>query len=353
MDERLEASEKERRRLAGKLARRHVTDDRDLAWDSPAMQRVRHEAERMLRVFQGRGLPLLVTGESGTGKEVLARWLHEHLDGEPGPFVAVNCAAIPQDLAESELFGIEQGVASGVLRRIGKFQQASGGTLFLDEIGEMDLSIQTKLLRVFESHRIVRVGGREEIPVDLRVVSATNSSLEDAIRAGTFREDLYWRLCGVQIRMPPLRERREDVPTLCHVFLRRFAEEFGLEPLTIEPEAMARLQAYHWPGNVRELRQRVGALVALSGGGTVGVEHLPPEIAAPGTADVERPAAPPAPSAPSAAAGAPSGPLRALAEVELDHIRRVLAEVGGNATRAAAILGIHKKTLRRKLDKAD
>ena len=183
-DERLRRTESERRLLADRLARREADEEEDLGWTSPAMRRVRGEAERLLKAFQGRSLPVLITGESGTGKEVLARWLHAHLDGGKGPFVAVNCAAIPHDLTESELFGIEQGVASGVLRRLGRFQQASGGTLFLDEIGEMSAAVQSKVLRAVESRRIVRVGGREEIPVDLRIVSATNRDLQAATREG-------------------------------------------------------------------------------------------------------------------------------------------------------------------------
>ncbi len=338
-DDRLRASESERKRLEGRLASRHGDDDQELAWGSPAMQKVRGEALRLLRVYEQGGLPLLITGESGTGKEVLARWLHERIEGDAGPFVAVNCAAIPHDLAESELFGIEQGVASGVMRRIGKFQQAQGGTLFLDEVGEMSPAIQTKLLRVLESRRIVRVGGREEIPIEVRIVSATNAALEDVIADGVFREDLYWRLCGVQIRMPALRERREDIPALCDVFLRRFSEGFGLDPVRLAPAAVSCLEAWHWPGNVRELRQRMGALAALSSGGTIEVADLPPEIRDPG-------AAPAASGASSVGAS-----MRPLADIEMDHIRQVLDAMDGNLTRAAEVLGIHKKTLRRKLDR--
>jgi DNA-binding NtrC family response regulator len=345
-DERLREAESERRALADRLAVRDADEERDLAWTSPAMRKVRGEAERLLVAFQGRSLPILVSGESGTGKEVLARWLHGRLDGGKGPFVAVNCSAIPHDLAESELFGIEQGVASGVLRRPGRIQQAHGGTLFLDEVGEMSLAVQAKVLRALETRRIVRVGGRDEIPVDVRIVSATNRDLSRAMREGRFREDLYWRLCGVEVRMPPLRERREDVPLLVETFTRRFAEEFGVPAPAFEREALARLAAYPWPGNVRELRQRLGALTAMAAGGTVRVEDLPRELRE-GAPDPGSPPEAPVPVASVPAAGGPA--LRSLADVEKEHVLAVLAAVGGDRKRAAEVLGIHRKTLARRL----
>ncbi len=339
-DRRFAEAETERRRLAGKLASRDAQDERDLAWTSPAMRKVRADAERLLRAFQGRSLPVLITGESGTGKEVLARWLHSNLDGNAGPFVAVNCAAIPKELAESELFGIEQGVASGVMRRIGRFQQANGGTLFLDEIGEMDLPIQTKLLRALESRSIVRVGGREEIAIDVRIISATNAGLSEMIREGNFREDLYWRLNGVEVGMPPLRGRREDIPVLCDVFARKYADDFGVPTPTFDRESMARLIAWSWPGNVRELKQRVGALTALARSGVIGIDDLPPHIASAAVAEES--------GLPSTPVGTPQQ-LVTLAKLEMAHIQRVLEATGGDRARAADILGIHKKTLGRKL----
>jgi two-component system nitrogen regulation response regulator GlnG len=363
-DERIQQAESRTRALSDSLARRGADEDARLGWTSPAMRRVKSEAERMLKAFQGRSLPVLITGESGTGKEVLARWLHDHIDERTrGPFVALNCAAIPHDLAESELFGIEQGVASGVLKRVGRLQQAHGGTLFLDEVGEMALPVQAKLLRALETRRITRVGGREEIAVEVRLVSATNASLPDAIKKGRFREDLYWRLTGVDVRLPALRERREDIPVLVQVFAAHFAAEFGVPPLELDREALGRLLAWHWPGNVRELRQRVGALTALCGGSVVHVEDLPPEIRA-GTppAPLDHSAggsAPPQPGSHSAGGSAPLHPpqsapaagedWRTLAQVEMEHIRRVLAAVGGDRGRAADVLGIHRKTLGRRL----
>ena len=342
--EQLAAAERERRRLEGTLAKRDKAEERDLAWHSPQMQKIKSDAQRLLRAFQGSSLPVLISGESGTGKEVLSRWLHGHLEGDAGPFVAVNCAAIPHDLAEAELFGIEEGVASGVMRRTGRFQQADGGTILLDEVGEMDLAIQTKLLRVLESRCITRVGGMEEIPVRVRVISATNAPLQEMIREGTFREDLYWRLNGVELRMPALRERREDIPALCEVFARHFANDFGIPAPRFTRDAMARLVAWHWPGNVRELKQRVGALVAMASDDTVDLDALPPEIASGAAAE-----APPAAAA-NEPATAPAAPLRSLEDLEREHIQAVLAAMGGDKSRAADVLGIHKKTLRRKLD---
>jgi DNA-binding NtrC family response regulator len=364
-DERVEQAESRTRVLAETLARRGADDDQKLGWTSPVMRRLRSEAERILKAFQGRSLPVLITGESGTGKEVLARWLHDHVDERiRGPFVALNCAAIPHDLAESELFGIEQGVASGVMKRMGRFQQAHGGTLFLDEVGEMALPVQAKLLRALETRRITRVGGREEIAVEVRIVSATNASLQEAIKAKRFREDLYWRLTGVDFRLPPLRDRREDIPILVRTFGEHFAQEFGVAPPELDRDAMARLLAWTWPGNVRELRQRIGALTALCGGGVIHVEDLPPEIrAGPGRPEptVEAASTGPATTGGSGGAALPSAPptagdgdvWRTLAQVEMAHIQRVLDAVGGDRGRAADILGIHRKTLGRRLGGVD
>jgi DNA-binding NtrC family response regulator len=345
--ERLAAAEQERRRLEGTLATRDKAEEQDLAWHSPPMQKIKGDAQRLLRAFQGSSLPVLISGESGTGKEVLSRWLHGHLEGKAGPFIAVNCAAIPHDLAEAELFGIEEGVASGVMRRTGRFQQADGGTILLDEVGEMDLAIQTKLLRVLESRCITRVGGMEEIPVRVRVISATNAPLQEMIQAGTFREDLYWRLNGVELRMPALRERREDIPALCDVFARHFANDFDMPAPRFTREAMARLVAWHWPGNVRELKQRVGALIALASGGTIDVDDLPPQIA---SGSVTTPAAAPGAGSVASTPASPAAPLRSLEELEREHVQAVLDAMGGDKSRAADVLGIHKKTLRRKLD---
>jgi DNA-binding NtrC family response regulator len=329
-DERARDAEEVGRAAAG-AKDREVVEDEVLGWESPPMRRVRDEAERLVRAFRGRSLPILVSGETGAGKEVIARWIHARAEGGRGRFVAVNCAAIPHDLAESELFGIEQGVATGVLRRLGKFQQADGGTLFLDEVGEMPMALQGKLLRAIETRRIQRVGGREEVAVDVRLVSATNRSLEESIRAKTFREDLYWRLCGLELRVPPLRERKEDVPALARAFLQRFAKEYHADVRDFTPKAMEALVAYAWPGNVRELKQRIGAMVILARGRSIDVGDLPPTVRSQG--------APP---------GKSHG-LQTLAALESEHIRSVVDAVGGDLHQAAAALGIHKKTLARKL----
>jgi Nif-specific regulatory protein len=337
-----------RRREEADHARAAAARERDapeeevVVWASETMRRLRDEVERVASLGT-RSLPVLLTGETGSGKEVLARWLHHRAEGGRGRFVPVNCAAIPRDLAESELFGIEQGVATGVLRRLGRFQQADGGTLFLDEIGEMDSVIQGKVLRTIETRRLQRVGGRDEIPVDVRIVSATNRPLADAIRAGRFREDLYWRLCGVELRVPPLRERREDVSALAQAFLRRFAREYHAPVETIAPAALARLSAHAWPGNVRELRQRVGAMVVLARGRRIEEDDVLRNLAGgasgPGDAVETAPHGDPA--------------LRSIADVEREHVRRVLTHVGGDAARAAEVLGIHRKTLRRWLKSSE
>ena len=254
-----------------------------------------------------------------------------------------------------------------MLERVGRFQQAHGGTLFLDEVGEMPLPVQAKLLRALETRRITRVGGREEIAVDVRIVAATNASLPDAIKTGRFREDLYWRLtAGRRPRCRPARAARGHPGPRPGVrrALRRASSAYRRSTSTARP--LGRLLAWHWPGNVRELRQRVGALTALCGGSVVHVEDLPPEIRA-GTppAPVDHSAggsAPPQPSSHSAGGSAPLHPLqnqpggedwRTLAQVELEHIRRVLAAVGGDRGRAADVLGIHRKTLGRRLGGTD
>src|SRR6516225_7741908 len=196
---------------------------------------------------------VLITGENGTGKELSARAVHYMSTRRTKPFVALNCAALPESLVESELFGIERGVATGVERRLGKFEAANGGTLFLDEIGDLSLTAQAKLLRVLQEKVVEHVGGRKPIPVDVRILSATNKNLEAEIRKGTFREDLYYRLKVIQIQMPPLREIREDIPGLANYFLVNYCREMKMEPMNLAPEAARACTDYPWPGNVREL----------------------------------------------------------------------------------------------------
>jgi two-component system response regulator HydG len=282
---------------------------------------------------------VLVTGESGTGKEVVARALHWASERRGKPFVAVNCAAIPEHLLESELFGHERGAFTGaVARRVGRFERAQGGTLFLDEIGDMGLVLQAKVLRALEERVVEPVGGDEGRPVDVRVVAATNQDLVRAVANGRFREDLYYRLAVVEVWIPPLRERGADVRVLALHFAARFARRHGRRIEAITEAALRRLEAAPWPGNVRELRNVMDRAVLLARGRTVR------------GADLRL-----GPGAPSAAPRTETGQLEGyppnltLEEVEARHIRRVLEAVSGHIGKAAEVLGIHRNTLTRKL----
>ena len=299
---------------------------------------------------------VLITGESGTGKEVLARHIHRLSRRARGPFVALNCAALPESLLESELFGHEKGAFSGaVAMRKGKFEQADGGTLLLDEIGEMDPRLQAKLLRVIQEREVDRLGGTHPVKVDVRLLAATNRDLAAEVRAGRFREDLYFRLNVVTLRIPPLRERPADIPALATHFADRFAAANGLPRRPIAPAAMALLAAHPWPGNVRELENAMHRAVLLAEGPTIteaAIELAPlpqPPAASPAPA-----AAPAAVSAPVAAPPRPAPAVAALVgrrvdEVERDLILETLVHCLGNRTRAAEILGISIRTLRNKL----
>ncbi len=308
----------ENRALKGTLAIDDV-----LIGDSTEMRRVR---ELVARAAASR-VNVLVVGESGTGKELVAKLLHAASPRRDGPFLALNCAAVPEALLEAELFGIEKGVATGVEARVGKFELASTGTIFLDEIADAPLAIQAKLLRVLQEREIERVGGRHRIPVDVRVVSATHADLPAEIRAGRFREDLFYRLRVVEIRLPALRDRREDIPRLAAHFLSRIAGREGRPPVTLGRDAVQSLLGYPFPGNVRELENLLEGAVALSGGRTLGAEDLQF-----GAARSEAPLV-------------GSAELRAI---EQAHIRRILASVKGNKSRAAKILGVSRRTLYRK-----
>jgi DNA-binding NtrC family response regulator len=281
--------------------------------------------------------PVLVYGESGTGKELVARTIHELSNRRNKPFVAINCAAIPETLIESELFGHERGAFTGATeRRLGCFELTDGGTLFLDEIAEMDPNTQAKLLRVLQEGTFRRVGGgKHEIQVDVRVVAATNQVPTDAIANGKLREDLFYRLNVFSIHLPPLRERREDIPLLARNFIEEFNRQDNRQVRGLSSEAEKELERYHWPGNVRELRNVIQRAVVISGSGLIGVEHLP---------DTVLRAAAPAP----AAAGASVTPIR---EMERDMILRALEETGQDKRRAAQLLGISLKTLYNKLAK--
>ncbi len=296
---------------------------------------------------------VLITGESGTGKELVARAIHGASDRTESPFVAVNAAAIPRELLESELFGHERGAFTGAVEsRPGRFREASGGSLFLDEIGDMPLELQAKLLRVLQSGEVTSVGGRRAERVDVRILAATHRDLDEAVKEGGFREDLLYRLRVVPIHIPPLRERPEDVVALAEHFLRSHGGELGGEARTLSPEALARLGDYDWPGNVRELENAIRRALVLSSSDVLGREDFAflsaPEEAGEETAGLE---ARIVREVETALRGEESGELyrELLERVERPLLETVLARTGGNQIRAAAILGINRNTLRKKI----
>jgi DNA-binding NtrC family response regulator len=313
-----------------------------LIGNSQGMQRVRSVIEKVAET----DATVLVRGESGTGKELVAREIHERNSvRRNGAFVAVNCAALPSELIESELFGHEKGAFTGAAaRRQGKFEQADGGTLFLDEIGDMSSNVQAKLLRALEERRIERLGGNESIPVDVRIISATHRPLEQEIAAGNFRADLFYRLRVVTIDIPPLRERREDIPQLADTFARSAAERYDLPPRVIAQSALRRLIDYDWPGNVRELKNTIERASIMAEGTELCSEDLPDEII-PGVQQ----------RMPEATEdGALRVPFTAefredRKEFERRYISRCLEHTNGNVTRAAEILGMHRQSLQHKL----
>jgi two-component system nitrogen regulation response regulator GlnG len=327
---------------------------------SPAMQEIYRTVARVTTT----DLTVMITGESGTGKELVARALHDYGLRRGAPFVAVNMAAIPRELIESELFGHERGAFTGALQRNqGRFEQANGGTLFLDEIGDMPPEAQTRLLRVLQEGEFTTVGGRTPIRVNVRIVAATHRDLRALIRQGMFREDLFYRLNVVPIRLPPLRERTEDIPLLARHFLTQ-AKARGLPAKTLTGEAVERLKDYAWPGNVRELENLMRRLAALYPQETIGVDVIAAELA-----EAAPPAAPadPAPAEPESMAQSVERHLRAyfashkdglpaagvydrvIAEVERPLIRLTLAATRGNQIKAAAVLGLNRNTLRKKI----
>jgi len=286
---------------------------------------------------------VLLAGESGTGKELAARLVHDLSSRAAGPFVPINCAAIPESLLESELFGHEKGAFTGAAaRKEGRFERAHGGTLFLDEVGEMSPGVQVKLLRFLQDGVLERVGGTEPIRVDVRVVAATNKDLVAEVRAGRFREDLFYRLDVVSVRLPPLRDRREDVMTLASAFLRRFAEANQKTVTGFAPAAVAAIERYGWPGNVRELMHAVERAVILTRGEAVEAGDLPEAVRA----------AVGAGSSPASGSATISVPLgTTMDEIERLVIRRTLEHTRGDKNLAAQILGIAARTIYRKLDR--
>lgn len=321
-----------------------AADQSSLIVRDPAMERV---VQLALQIARSEA-PVLVTGESGTGKEVIARHLHQKSLRKDKPFVAVNCAAIPDNLLESELFGHEKGAFTGaVARRIGKFEEAHGGTLLLDEISEMDVRLQAKLLRALQERMIDRVGGTQPVKVDLRIIATSNRNLGEAVREGSFREDLFYRLNVVHLRLPALRERPGDILALADHFAKKYAEINGLPLKPIAAEARKLLLANSWRGNVRELENTVHRAVLLAQGTEIGAEAmLTPEGETLGPAAGRDPAAR---AAQTAEAMTRSLVGRTVADVERDLILDTLDHCLGNRTHAAKILGISIRTLRNKL----
>lgn len=304
-----------------------------LLGESPVMQRL-YKQLRRVAAFDA---TVLVTGESGTGKELAARSIHENSARRDKPFVAINCAALPESLMESELFGHVPGAFTGADKKHdGLFVRANGGTLFLDEIGEMSLAMQPKLLRALEENCVRPVGGGKEIPFDARLVAATNRDLQAAVDEGHFREDLFYRLNVVQINLPPLRSRGSDILLLGQHFIRSFSDKAGVEGKEISESAAQRLLDYNWPGNVRELRNAMQRAVTLSDSLSMSVADLP---------EVMREYQ----SKKMLVGGDDPAELRSLEEVERRYILHVLESIGGNKTEASKILGLDRKTLYRKL----
>ena len=317
--------ERENRRLRAEAVRAH-----EILGESAVIQKLKEQ----IRVAAPTNGWVLITGENGTGKELVAKQVHVQSKRAEQPFVEVNCAAIPEELIESELFGHEKGAFTGaIVQKRGKFELADRGTIFLDEIADMSLRTQAKILRILQEHKFERVGGTETIEVDVRVIAATNKSLEKAIQEGSFREDLFYRLNVIPFHVPPLRERREDIPVLADAFVAEFCAESGMGAKTITPRAMTALQGHPWPGNVRELRNLMERLVLLTPGPKIRPEDLPEEVRS-------------GVRGPELEAATLEDARRAF---ERDFIRERLREHGWNISRTAEAIGIARESLSRKM----
>ncbi len=326
-----------------------------LVGQSPAIQQIYAVVEKVANTPS----TVLITGESGTGKELIARALHENSSRHAGPFIKINCAAIPKTLMESELFGYEKGAFTGAVgAKPGRFELAHGGTLFLDEIGEIPVEMQVKLLRVLQESEFERVGGIKTIKVDVRLVTATNRDLLAEVGAGTFREDLFYRLNVVPIHIPPLRERREDIPLLADHFIAKFNDRLKKEITSILPDAVERLVAYHWPGNIRELENLMERTMLFCEGPAIKVSDLPVEVtggaAAAGAAPTPAPAGAAGAASPEEAARPAPESLKEAVRAETERVERELIQkaldaTGGNVTQAARKLKISRKSLQTKM----
>ncbi|MBI4264910.1 MAG: sigma-54-dependent Fis family transcriptional regulator [Acidobacteria bacterium] len=317
----------------------------EIVGDSPALRAVLEAVTRAAPT----NATVMLFGESGVGKELVARAIHRNSARAGQRFVQVNCAAIPEELIESELFGHEKGSFTGATeKQIGKFEQADRGTIFLDEVGDMSAKTQAKVLRVLQEQEVERLGSARTIKVDVRVIAATNKNLEEAIQRGEFREDLYFRLNVIPIVVPPLRERREDIPQLVRHFVKRMAEEHNLKPKRVDPRAMDALQRYRWRGNIRELRNTVERVMIMAGADVIRVEDLPPDVRADGaprpapseTAGAAAPAAPPA-----------AGTLREFKDAaERAYLVQKLRENAWNISKTAEVIDTPRSNLYKKLE---
>jgi DNA-binding NtrC family response regulator len=307
---------------------RHRLKGPRLIGENPSMQELKKLISRVAPLDS----TVLIRGETGTGKELVARLIHDSSHRADKPFLAVNCGGLSEDLLRNELFGHEKEAFTGAhTTRKGVFEAASGGTLLLDEIGELPIPMQSQLLRVLQEKTVTRVGGVDEIPVDVRFLAATNAPLQNAVNTGRFRQDLYYRLNVITMRVPSLRDRKDDIPLFCAWFVDKYATQFGREVDSLSDQVLDVFMDYEWPGNVRELENVIERAVALAEGPVIEPRHLPGRLGRGADKSV----------APTA--------LATLAQVEAGHIRKVLAHTGGNKTRAARILGIDRTSLWRKL----
>jgi transcriptional regulator with PAS, ATPase and Fis domain len=307
---------------------------------SNALKEIMRQAREVARHT---GATVLITGESGTGKELIAKSIHHLSERREAPFIEINCASIPINLLESELFGHEKGAfTDATVRKQGLFEMANRGTIFLDEVGEMEPAMQSKLLRVLESRTVRRVGGAKSIDVDVRVVAATNRNLREAIQQGSFREDLYYRLNVFPIHIPPLRERREDIPVLATFFLELYSRKFSRAFTEIFPEALRIMTSYSWPGNIRELKNSIERICIMQAGPKLLPEHLPPEIRGDDRADSSKI---------STDTAFAVGLEEAVISFEREIILSALQQCNRNVLQAALLLQIPRGTLRYKMEK--
>ena len=323
----------EKVRLLKDQVRRQRSDD-EMLGESPLFQNIKQQIMRIADLDTS----VLIAGESGTGKELVARALHHQSQRSDGPFIAINCAALPENLLESELFGHVKGAFTDAReQRKGLFVEATGGTLLLDEIADLPLALQPKLLRVLEDHKVRPLGGSSEIDCDVRVLAATHRDLEEAVAAGRFRSDLFYRLNVIQLELPPLRDRGNDILLLALQFIKQLSQRFNKSVVGLAQPAAACLLAYHWPGNVRELRNVIERALALTLHDQLTIEDFPEQVKRPNGA------------APLPASLVDPGTILPLAEMESRYIHQVVEQLEGNQTLAARLLGVDRKTLYRKL----